>query len=245
MFKNTALLLFGLFLCLGGLTYSYPVPPLTGPVYDEEGLLSSSEKQQLDILLRHANSRGVAQVQVAIIKSLQGEPIESVSIQMTDKWKLGNAKQDNGILFLLAIQDKKMRIEVGQGLEGSLPDMKTKKILEEVVRPFFRQGDMSRGVWAGTIAILKAVDGEYADMEGPQKSDKGNDSWLFLIYVVLFILVMISRVAGGGRRSLRGGRGWGSGGPWGGGGGWGGGSGGGGWSGGGGGFSGGGASSGW
>ena len=223
---------------------AYDVPPLKGPVMDEVGLLNSSESNELSSLLSAVNSKGLAQIQVAIIKSLKGENIESVSINMTDAWKLGDAKKDNGILFLIAVEDKKMRIEVGQGFEGDIPDLMARRILETRVQPFFKAGQFSAGVRSGVQEILKRIDPAMTQnhedevIESPRKK---KNNWVFLIYIFLFAIFSLARST----RSAFGGRsGRGSG--WYGGGGFGGSSGGGRrWSGGGGGFSGGGSSSDW
>ncbi len=222
---------------------AYDVPPLKGPVMDEVGLLNPSENNELSRLLSAVNSEGLAQIQVAIIKNLQGENIESVSIKMTDVWKLGDAKKDNGILFLIAVEDKKMRIEVGQGFEGHIPDLIARRILETRVQPFFKAGQFSAGVRSGVQEILKRIDpaatqNQEDEVVEPPRKKKNN--WMFFIYIFLFIIFSLARST----RSAFGRSGRGSG--WYGGGGFGGGSGGGGsWSGGGGGFSGGGSSSDW
>jgi uncharacterized protein len=216
----------------------FKVPRLTGPVMDQVGILRSSDRQDLDQVLRDYNARGKAQIQVLIIDSLQDEPLEQASIKITDAWKLGAAKKDNGILFLIVPNERKMRIEVGQGLEGALPDIYTKRIIEDTVIPRFRAKDMSSGVLAGVYQIIAYVDKEYADqnLQQPEPEQKSIPGWV-IILIIIFILFMGRFMP---RSSYRGG-GWGGGGF--GGGGWGGG--GGGWSGGGGGFSGGGASGSW
>lgn len=92
------------------------IPVLSGPVIDEPNLLSAQETRDISAALE--NIRGKVQIQVWIVRSLDGEAIESLSIRATDKWKLGTAKEDNGVLILISTEDRQMRIEVGQGLEG-------------------------------------------------------------------------------------------------------------------------------
>jgi uncharacterized protein len=215
----------------------FKVPRLTGPVMDEVGILRPNHRREIDDVIRDYNNQGKAQIQVLVVNSLQGLEIEEASIKITNEWKLGTAKKDNGILFLIAPNERKVRIEVGQGLEGTLPDAIAKRIVSDMVLPLFKARDMSTGIVVGVVQIIKYVDQEYADQhlqpqpESPQKAIPG-----WVIILILFFLLTIGRFLPG--SSFRGGRG--GGGFFGGGGGFGGG-----WSGGGGGFSGGGASGSW
>ncbi len=217
----------------------FKVPVLRGPVMDEVGFLNSKDHKDLEAMLYDFNRRGKAQVQVLILSSLGGEPIEQASIQITDAWKLGDAKKDNGLLFLIATQDRKIRIEVGQGLEGSIPDVIAKRIISDRVTPYFKIKDYSQGIKVGIYEILNRIDQEFVKENGLQVDEASEDSAkiptpLVIIFIFIFIVFMIlSRFGGGGRGFRRGG--YGSGGF----------GGGGGWSGGGGGFSGGGASGNW
>lgn len=238
-------ILFSLGLCAQA---EFQVPTLTGPVMDQVGYLSRNDRQELMQLLYDFNKRGVAQVQVLIVPSLQGTPIEMASIQITDKWKLGDAKKDNGVLFLIAAEDRKLRIEVGQGLEGAIPDVIASRIIREQVVPLFRARQTSAGIVLGVHEILRLADKEFAEQHGlhenspVQEKSKGNIP--IGVIILLFIIISVLGRFGGGRgRHFGGGGGWGGGGL--GGGGWSSGGGGGGWSGGGGGFSGGGASGDW
>lgn len=226
------------------IAFGFEVPRLSGPVVDEARLLSPQEQLELSELIRSVHDKGIAQIQVAIIKSLGGEPIEAVSIKITDTWKLGDSKKDNGILFLIAVQDKKMRIEVGQGLEGDIPDVIARRILETKVQPFFRSGQFAQGIRSGLFEIIKRTDSSFSangDQGLQEPTEKKNSTWMFFLYLIIFIIITLMRSS----RSLPfGRRGWGSSSSgWGGG--FGGGGSGGGWSGGGGGFSGGGSSSDW
>lgn len=227
--------------CFVSVSWGFDVPKLTGPVVDEARLLSPSERSSLEELIRAAHSKGVIQLQVAILKNLQGEPIESASIKITDAWKLGDAKKDNGVLFLIALEDKKMRIEVGQGLEGAIPDLIARRILQSKVQPLFRQGQFGQGIYQGVVEIIKRANQESTgDIPEPEPEPQNRKGWMFFLYLLIFVIFTMSRMsrrAFGSRRS----------GYWGGPGGFGGGfgGGGGGWSGGGGGFSGGGSSSDW
>lgn len=219
----------------------FKVPHLTGPVMDQVGILQTQDRRELERVIRDYNNLGKAQIQVLVIDSLQGLTIEEASIEITDEWKLGTKKQDNGILFLVAPNERKLRIEVGQGLEGTLPDVIAKRIIADVVLPLFKARNLSAGIVVGTYQIIKYIDQEYADQhlaEPPPAPNKGKLPGWAVILILLFLLIggrfLPAAAFGGGRR--------GGGGFYGGGGGFGGG---GGWSGGGGGFSGGGASGSW
>lgn len=212
---------------------------------DQVGYLTRGDERDLTQLLYDFNRRGVAQVQVLIVPTLDGTPIEQASIEVTDKWKLGDEKKDNGILFLISAQERAMRIEVGQGLEGAIPDIYAKRIISDQVIPLFRAKKFSSGVVVGVNSILTLADKEFADQhhlqEASANSSEGGNLPLGLIVLVLIIISILGRFGGGRGRHMRGGGYYGGGGF--GGGGFGGG--GGGWSGGGGGFSGGGASGNW
>lgn len=221
----------------------FKTPWLSGPVMDEVGILAPEDKAEIEQLLRSFNQRDMAQIQVYITSSLQDLPIEQASIDITDQWKLGSKEKDNGLLFLIAPNERKMRIEVGQGLEGIMTDLHTKKIQDDIVVPYFKEQRMSEGVLNGVKAIITVLDGEeLQSIAKPHSAGGGGGGGIslpFWVIVPLWILIILMGRLGGGRRRYMGGR-WGGGGF---GGGFGGG--GGGWSGGGGGFSGGGSSSSW
>lgn len=228
---------------------AFQVPSLTGPVVDEAGVLNGQTVSKLSGLLQRINQRGTVQLQVLTLSSLQGDVIENVSIQVVDAWKLGTAKGDNGVLFLIVPSEKKMRIEVGQGLEGDLPDVIAKRIIADVVAPYFREGLYNEGITAGVIEILRHTDAKAIGEEAPpppaREKKKSGLFWFILIIFLLLLKQILFGGGGGGGRGFGGRRGLGGfyGGGFGGGGF--GGSSGGGWSGGGGGFSGGGASGSW
>ena len=232
--------------CFTGLSRAqaeFRVPPLTSPVEDLAGIISTQDEKTLRALIREFQSQNKAQFQVLTVKSLEGMPIEQASIQVTDQWKVGDAKRDDGVLFLIAAVDRKIRIEVGQGLEGVLPDIKTKRIIEDVMVPVFRQSSPSQGILVGVYQAMKTVNEEFhatgtkgGEYQTPRKKESLKTILIFLIFVVIAIFGRFINPRGGGRGGFYGG-GFGGGG-------FGGGSGGG-WSGGGGGFSGGGSSGSW
>ena len=219
---------------------------------DEAGLLSRADRARLETLARAARNldgrRGV-QLQFLVVKSLDGESLEDFSMRVVEAWKLGDSARGDGVLLLLAIDDHKVRIEVGNGVEGKLTDAQSGRIIRNVLAPAFRAGRYGDGLYEGSVQVLAALgslpEGVTARQRARPAREGGRFGGLFMIgLVVLFFVLRL--VFGFGRRSFFGGW-WGGGGFGGGGfggGGFGGG-GGGGWSGGGGGFSGGGASGSW
>jgi len=239
-------------LLLGNLTaFGSNIPTLQRRVTDQTGILSPSEQARLEENLMAFENETSNQIAVLIVNSLEGEAIEQYSIDVVDKWKLGTASKDNGVLLLVAVQDRQVRIEVGYGLEGALTDLISSQIIRTVIAPEFRKGNYYAGIDQATRAIMLATKNEYKADPRQQKqySEERAKSLASLVFFIIFILFFI----GGGRRgrrsllralffasmfSGRGGGGWRSGGGFGGGGF-------GGFSGGGGGFGGGGSSGGW
>ncbi|MGE5470634.1 MAG: TPM domain-containing protein [Bacteroidota bacterium] len=164
-----AVRLAGLLLCLGCLvagsasaadTGLVAIPPLTARVTDLTGTLNAGQKAALEQQLAAFEARKGAQVAVLILPSTQPESIEQFGIRLFDTWKVGRKGVDDGALLIVAKEDRKLRIEVGYGLEGALNDATAKRIIAEVITPYFKAGDFPGGIAAGVEAILKVVDGE-------------------------------------------------------------------------------------
>src|SRR5665213_1868719 len=174
--------LLGLLLLVQTAGADFSAPPLTGPVVDTAGLLSSSAKNSLDQFLRQLHDQGGAQIQIAIVPSIGDVSIEEASIKMTDQWKLGKKKEDRGLLLLLAIKEHKVRIEVGQGLEGDLPDVTAQRIIREVIVPRLKEGAPDRAVMDGVMAIAHYTDPTLIENAGtaPNRShaQRGNPRWM-------------------------------------------------------------------
>ena len=213
-----------------------PVPELKHYATDLSGTLSPEQVSQLDQLLSAFDKTTSTQVIVLMVASLNGEDIEEYSLRVAEANRIGRKGKDNGVLLLVARNDRKARIEVGYGLEGALPDALAGQIIRQEIGPHFRQGDYYGGLRAGAEAIMSATKNEYK-AEPASQTGRRSAPGLFVVFIVIMIVLRLVR-----RRS----RGiFFGGGPWlGGGGGWGGGSGGG-FSGGGGSFGGGGASGSW
>lgn len=177
-----------IFLFLSALVFNagaFTVPELTGPVVDQAQILSPQAKQRISQTLISEKQNGGPQVQVLTVKSLDDETTESAAIKVFDAWKLGKEKEDDGVLFLIAPYEKKLRIEVGQGLEGNIPDVIAKRIISDIVVPYFKRGEFDQGVMQGVTAILT-----YAhDPSQAQKQTEENKTEHFISkYFVFFIL---------------------------------------------------------
>jgi uncharacterized protein len=232
-------------------------PPPDHYFNDYAHLLPEAEGHRLDDKLRRFDEDTSTQIVVAIFPKLPSPSLEDFTFRTAQSWRVGRKGLHNGAVFFVFVADRKMRIEVGYGLEGALPDALAFRILDEQVRPRFRSGDYAGGIEAGIDAILAATRGEYT--AAPRQERRGPSTFALVVALVLLLLFigLVPRVlgagnagwtygAGGGRRRRYGGGPWWGGGGFGGGGGWGGGGfGGGGFSGGGGSFGGGGASGGW
>jgi len=175
------------------------VPPHGGVwVHDEAGILSPQVKMQLESMLKAHRDSTSTQIAVYIIPSLEGDDIDSYALRVSEAWKLGQEKKDNGVLFLVAMQERQMRIEVGYGLEGVLTDALSSRINRNEVAPYFRQGNYEAGIQAGVIAIIKAVQGTYVNDEPVVRKRKGRSPIGTIIFIVILIIVMSRRNRGGG-----------------------------------------------
>ena len=134
-----------------------PIPPLSAHVTDLTQTLSTAEKQALDAKLTDWEARTTNQLAVLIVPTTLPEPIESYALRVAEKWQIGRKGKDNGALFLVAKNDKKMRIEVGYGLEGAVTDVTARRIIAENVAPQFRDGKFAAGIDAGVDRIISVV----------------------------------------------------------------------------------------
>ncbi|MGE4545268.1 MAG: YgcG family protein [Pedobacter sp.] len=234
--RRLTTLILGLLLLFASGLQALEVPPTTGYVNDRAGILSPATKQQLEQGLSEFERSDSTQLVVLTIPSLEGEVLEEYSLKVAESWGIGQRGKDNGALLLIARDERKIRIEVGYGLEGQLTDLLTGRIIDQEITPRFRSGDYDGGVMAGVNAMAQAVRGAYQGKPTKKRSSGG-------FFTLLLFLAPWLLLAGPRRSSRRRSGIWFGGGGFGGGGGFSGG--GGGFSGGGGGFGGGGSSGGW
>ena len=172
-------------------------PALSGRVVDEANLMSRKQAHQLTQQLAAFEKRSGIQLVVVSIDSLDGETIEEYGYQLGRHWGIGQKGKNNGVLLLIAQDERKVRIEVGYGLEGALPDAIAANIIQTRILPAFKRGDMVAGVVAGSQSIMKALAGEYQPVEQP-KSDSDGGPWLFILVVIAMIVLHNLRGGGGG-----------------------------------------------
>jgi uncharacterized protein len=138
------------------------VPPLKGRVNDYAGMLSPGAVRQLDLLLKAFEQKDSTQVVVLTVPSLEGGALEEFSMRVAEQWKIGHKGLDNGAILLVSRADRKVRIEVGYGLEGRLTDLVAGRIIREAIVPEFRAGRFDQGVVNGVQAMIDVVRGEFA-----------------------------------------------------------------------------------
>jgi len=184
-------------LSLAALAWGLNPPAYRGYVNDYARLLRPETALQLEQALRSFDEADSTQVAVLTIDSLEGDALEDYSIRVVDAWKIGQRGKDNGVLFLVVKNDRKMRIEVGRGLEGVLTDLAAGRIVDNVVRPLFKAGRFDEGILAGTAAIIKTCRGEYT---APQRSSRGGRGQeppkiLSYLFFCLFITAFLGRAS--------------------------------------------------
>ena len=173
-------------------------PALSGRVVDEANLMSRKQAHQLTQQLAAFEKRSGIQLVVVSIDSLDGETIEEYGYQLGRHWGIGQKGKNNGVLLLIAQDERKVRIEVGYGLEGALPDAIAANIIQTRILPAFKRGDMVAGVVAGSQSIMQALAGEYQPVDTAKKEDKLGGPWLFILMVIVMIVLHNLRGGGGG-----------------------------------------------
>jgi len=164
------------------------IPVLKNYANDFTNTLSSSELYTFNTALKKFDDSTSNQIVFLMISALNGASLEDFTFQTATKNQIGSKKNNNGILFFIAKDDRKMRIEVGYGLEGTLPDALTSSILRNEVRPYFKQGDYYSGIAAGINAILLATRGEYQG-DGGKKGKGTGTGFPFIFVIILFIII--------------------------------------------------------
>jgi uncharacterized protein len=137
-----------------------PIPKLNSPVMDLSGILSPGERAEMESQIRNLQKETGAQVQVLVLDSVSPESIEQFSIRLGDTWKLGRSKVDDGVILLVALKDRQVRIEVGYGLEGAIPDAIANRIIQNSMVPKFQEGKFGSGIRSGLDDIEKLIRGE-------------------------------------------------------------------------------------
>ena len=192
-----------IFLLLFSLVHALDVPPLRGRINDYAAVLPSDRAQALESRLAAFEKETGHQVAVLTVPSLEGDALEDFSIRVAEAWKLGKKGFDNGAILLVAQKDRKLRIEVGYGLEGVLPDAIANRIVQEVIVPRFREGDFPGGIEAGLNAILQVIKGEPIPQKAPTVRRRGAS--LSSAISILILTAIIALLVGMTRRGRVGG----------------------------------------
>jgi uncharacterized protein len=179
-----------------------PNPPVL--VTDLAGVLSPEQKQALENKLVAIDDSSSNQIAVVILPTLDGNPIEEYATKLFRTWGIGNKKSRNGVLLLIAIQDKKIRIEVGYGLEGAIPDITANSIIDNDIKPAFREQAYYEGIDKATDDIAKAAVGEYKEKRERKTKEKGSNLILF-VFIVFIIVAILGKKGGGGGSNIGGG----------------------------------------
>jgi len=178
-----------LLLCWAGAALALvAVPPLSERVVDQTGTLSASDVATLTQTLKDLESRKGSQIAVLIVPTTDGEAIEQYALRVAEAWKIGRKKIDDGALLVIAKNDRRLRIEVGYGLEGALTDATTKRIIDEDITPKFKAGDFGGGVVAGVDKMVRIVNGEKLPEPEPphwQDSQSFDPSDLFNPFLII------------------------------------------------------------
>ncbi|RAJ20701.1 TPM domain-containing protein [Pedobacter cryoconitis] len=205
--KKILIALFLTVLCTGAFAQEYPAKPNT-LVNDYTGTLSESQKQQLESKLVAFDDSTSTQIAVAIVKSVGEYDINEYALGLGRSWGVGGKKNSNGVMIVVALGDRKIAMQTGYGVEGVLPDIITKRIIDNEIKPAFKAGDYYAGLDAGTTAIIKYTKGEYKN-DNPRAAKKGGGSGgiLVIIIIVVVIIIIIRKGGGGDGGQIIGGRG--------------------------------------
>ncbi|MCH9829202.1 MAG: YgcG family protein [Gammaproteobacteria bacterium] len=183
--------------CSVAMAQTVEVPALKAHVTDRTGTLSSSEQSALESKLTAFEREKGSQIAVLMVPSTGDETIEQYGIRVAEQWKLGREGVDDGAILIVAKDDRKLRIEVGYGLEGALPDVTAKRIVSDVVTPYFRDGDFYTGVSSGVDAMIAVVQGEPLPQPKARAQRHGDPAIMALGTMLIFGTVIGSMVAAG------------------------------------------------
>ena len=192
-----------LFVLISVVTYGQNIDEIiknkpTKLVNDYAGVLEAGSEQQLERKLVAYDDSTSTQIAIVTVKTLDGRPIEETALAIYRSWGIGNKKTNNGVLILAAIDDRQIRIEVGYGLEGAIPDITANQIIRNDIGPNFRSGDYYAGLEKAAESLIQAAKGEYkAPKEYGQRKSKGGKGGNIIGFIVLAIIIAL--IAGRGR----------------------------------------------
>ncbi|WP_338529763.1 YgcG family protein [Nitratireductor thuwali] len=178
--------------------YAAGLPALTGRVVDQAAIIDDATERQLVQTLADFEQRSSDQIVVATIHDLGGEAIEPYANRLFRSWGLGQAGEDNGVLLLVAVDDRKMRIEIGYGLEGTLTDLHAKLIIDNTMVPAFRAGNFSGGIEEAVNDIIMVLEGNAAELEARARrfaQDNEEPVWPIVLFLVVWSVIFFGGFA--------------------------------------------------
>ncbi|ALN59265.1 hypothetical protein GLE_3923 [Lysobacter enzymogenes] len=186
-----------------------PIPPLDSPVVDTTGTLDATARAQLDAQARALQQRKGSQLQVLMVATTRPEEIEQYAVRAFEQFKLGRKGVDDGVLVVVAKDDRRVRIEVGYGLEGAITDAQSGRIIQEYLGPKFRTGDYAGGLIDATAMLARLIDGEPlpepmgAGGQGAQGGGDGGGNWVMVLVLAMIGSALVRGVLGGAPALLR------------------------------------------
>lgn len=210
-------LLLVLLLPFGGALALYDNP--SGRVNDFANIISPENRARIEARLKDLDSKSTIEMVVVTVPDLEGKAIEDYTVDLAKKWKIGKHDKNNGVIFLTAPREKKLRIEVGYGLEGDLTDAVSKRILHTIVVPYFKKGDFNGGIYAGVDAVISVLTHEplntpdvpaqslIAARRSPNPQDSGYDLGTLIFICLLFIIILLLSIFSRRRGNFHGGGG--------------------------------------
>lgn len=208
--KLIAALLSAIFFCITS-AFAVNIPAMKGRVNDYAKIIRDSDEHEIEEYLYNLEQSTGIQLAVLTMPSLEGDDIASFGIKLADKWQLGDKDKDNGAILIVAYEEHDLRIEVGDGLEGSLTDAKCGLILRNVIVPEFKNGNYSAGIKKGIMNMGGIASGDESAVsrsvrEGQSSGNSSNDSIIPLFICLIWLLLFVSSIAAGTRRGRRRGR---------------------------------------
>lgn len=199
----SAILFIFSFLTLGSSLFAMDIvrPPKEIPIVDQTNTLTTEQKGSLAATIAKERSQSSNQIAILVIPSLNGESLEEYSIKVARNWGIGTNQNNNGVLLLVVKNDRKLRIEVGTGLEGALPDAKTNRIIRYRITPEFKKGNYYEGIKSGLDGIILAIHNEYDATSSPSGAKTFMDDFgdvitefgFFLLFIPIFITSVLAR----------------------------------------------------
>lgn len=182
------------------------IPPLDSPVVDITGTLTTAEKQPLEQQALALQQRKGSQLQVLIVPSTRPETIEQYAVRVFEQWKLGRKGIDDGVLLVVAKEDRAVRIETGYGLEGAIPDAVANRVIQEYLAPKFREGDYAGGIADAIGMLVQLIDGEPLPepVSGHRAGAEGGGDWLFALFAAFVVATIVRGMFGRAPSGVRG-----------------------------------------